>query len=124
MVWLVRCFFYVAEYTSDGGKGIIEDAIRRRHSRPRIWGSAGCGLFCMLWWVNVRRWVGTVVDLQSSWQVLRGVWYVLDSFFTISTDLVQQMLRLLAFGFVVDHFGDLQIYNFYRGHYSSKGGMK
>ena len=48
----------------------IEDAMRRRHCRLRIWGSAGCDSFCELWRVDVRGCVGTVVDLYGFWRAL------------------------------------------------------
>ena len=55
----------------------IEAAMRRRHRRPHIWGSAGCDSFCELWRVNVRRCVSTGVDLYGSWQFLGGSWQLL-----------------------------------------------
>ena len=44
---------------------IIEDAMRRRHRCPCIRGSAGYDAFYELWLLDVRRWVGTVVDLDG-----------------------------------------------------------
>ena len=48
----------------------IEDAMRRRHRRPCIWGTTGCDSSCKLWRVNVGGCLGTVVDLYGSWRGL------------------------------------------------------
>ena len=50
----------------------IEDAMWRRHRRPRILGSAVCDSFCKLWRMRGRGCVGTVVDLYGSWPILGG----------------------------------------------------
>ena len=48
--------------------------------------------------MNVRRGVGTVIDLYGSWQVLGGIWYVLGGFFSIPTDFCQK-IKILGMGF-------------------------
>ena len=60
----------------------------------------------------VRRFDGTVVDLHGSWRGLVNSCQVLHSFDRSGAII----LTFLASGFVVDHFGDLQIYDQNRGH--------
>ena len=47
--FLIADFHYTTMFWSLLFSFIIEDAMRRRHRRPRIWGSAVCDLFCELW---------------------------------------------------------------------------
>ena len=66
----------------------IENAMRRKHRRPRIWGSAVCDSFCKLLRVSGRGCVGTVVDLYGSWRFLAILCRILTAFIADSVALL------------------------------------